>query len=54
MEIAAKQEEWKQFFEVAGYSIDRVDLENKWRVTASMKYKAILLLLETIFRWRAS
>lgn len=30
----------------AGYSIDRVDLKNKWRVTDSMKDKAILLLLE--------
>lgn len=30
----------------AGYSIDRVELKDKWRVTDSMKDKAILQLLE--------
>lgn len=35
-----------KIFKNAGYSIDRVELKNKWRVTDNMKDKAILRLLE--------
>ncbi|MBK3468989.1 hypothetical protein [Pseudomonas sp. MF6776] len=35
-----------KIFQSAGYSIDRVELKNKWRVTEKMKDKTILRLLE--------